>query len=210
MILFVIRMAEKINFIKKYKEYYTAKAVPSVKKFGKVGYLSIEGKGEPAGESFVEAIESLYPFAYGVKKICKLQERDFGVPKLEGLWWVESEKNALEVPKSQWHWKLLIRMTEFVDAEMVEKARVEVYNKKGLALLKQIEYIEIDEGECVQALHVGPYTTEPETIERMSDYIKDNGYIETGLHHEIYLSDPRKTAPEKLKTILRQPIAKLS
>ena len=199
-------MPTKLDFVKEYKQYYTAKSTPLVVDFGKIPYLSIEGKGEPAGEVFVEALESLYPLAYGVKGICKKQDQDFGVPKLEGLWWVKSDKPALEVSRSKWYWKLLIRMPDFVTSEIVESAREVVFEKKGFDLIKKIGFETIDEGKCVQIMHIGPYSTEPETIGKMENFIKENGYGENGLHHEIYLSDPRKTAPEKMRTILRQPV----
>ncbi len=93
-------------------------------------YLAIEGKGEPAGELFVSKVEALYPLAYGIKKICKEQDNDFGVPKLEGLWWVEGNIPALEIPRSEWHWKLLIRMPEFVTKEMMRSVQPEVATKK--------------------------------------------------------------------------------
>ncbi len=199
-------MTAKLDFIKEYKQYYTAKKIPAVVEFGKVPYLSIEGKGEPGGEVFTKTVEALYPLAYGVKSICRKQGQDFGVPKLEGLWWVKSNKLALEVPRSEWYWKLLIRMPDFAASEIIEKAKAEVFRKKGLDLIKEIKFEIIDEAKCIQIMHIGPYATEPETIQTMRDFIKQNGYSNNGLHHEIYLSDPRKTVPEKMKTILRQPI----
>ena len=199
-------MTAKLDLAKEYKQYYTAKNIPTVVEFGKVPYLVIEGKGEPAGEEFTKSVETLYPLAYGIKKICKNSNQDFGVPKPEGLWWVKSDKPALEVPRQKWHWKLLIRMPEFVTAEIVTNAKEEVFKKKGLDLIKKIEFEMLDEGKCVQIMHIGPYATESDTIQKMKNFMEENGYSENGLHHEIYLSDPRKTVPEKMKTILRQPI----
>lgn len=199
-------MITKLDFIKEYKQYYTAKTNPIIVEFGKVPYLSIEGKGEPAGEVFTKAVEALYPLAYGVKNICKKQEQDFTVPKLEGLWWVKSNKPALEVPRSEWYWKLLIRMPDFVAPDIIEKVKEKVFRKKCLDLIKEIKFEIIDEGKCIQIMHIGPYAKEPETIQKMKDFMKQNNHTENGLHHEIYLSDPRKTVPEKMKTILRQPI----
>lgn len=131
---------------------------------------------------------------------------DFTVPKLEGLWWVNSKKNALEVPRSEWQWKLLIRMPEFVASDNFEQAQEDVIKKKGIEKINEIQFNKIIEGKCVQIMHIGPYSTEPETINRMKEFITQNGFIENGLHYEIYLSDPRKTEPEKMKTILRQPV----
>lgn len=199
-------MTTKLDLTKEYKQYYTAKNTPTLVEFGKILYLTIEGKGEPAGEFFTKVIESLYPLAYGVKNICKKQGKDFGIPKLEGLWWVKSNKPFLEVPRKEWYWKLLIRMPDFVTSEIVKNAKEEVFKKKGLALIKEIKFENINEGKCVQIMHTGSYSTEPETIAKIKGFIKENNYTENGLHHEIYISDPRKTIPAKMKTILRQPM----
>jgi hypothetical protein len=196
----------KLDLTKEYKQYYTAKSRPKIVEFGEIPYLTIEGKGEPAGEVFTKSVETLYPLAYGIKKICKAQRKDFTVPKLEGLWWVKSSKPALEVPRKDWFWKLLIRLPEFTTSEMLIDAKEEVFKKKGLLLIKETKFEKIDEGKCIQIMHIGPYWTEPETIEKMKKVMKDKGFTENGPHHEIYISDPRKTPPEKMKTILRQPI----
>ncbi len=197
---------EKTDLVKQDKEYYSAKKQPEIKKFSELNFLTIQGKGEPAGIEFTKAVEALYPLAYGIKNIYKKQGMDFAVPKLEGLWWVNSEKNALEIPRSEWNWKLLIRMPKFVITENFEKAKVSVIEKKGIEKIKEIILEKITEGECVQIMHIGPYSTEPVTIKQMENYMKENELVENGLHHEIYLSDPMKTVPEKLKTILRQPV----
>jgi hypothetical protein len=197
---------EKLDLIKTDKEYYSAKTRPDIREFTELNYLTILGQGEPAGVEFTKAVEALYPLAYGVKKICKQNETDFGVPKLEGLWWVNSDKPALEVPRNEWHWKLLIRMPDFVTSEMVNKAKDEVVKKKSIALVNQIQFEKITEGKCIQVMHVGPYATEPETIQQMKELMNVNNLTENGLHHEIYISDPRKTVPEKMKTIIRQPV----
>ena len=199
-------MPTKLILEKQFKEYYTATSSPEVLSFGKVPYITIEGKGEPAGKEFTKAVEALYPLAYGIKNICKKAGKDFGVPKLEGLWWVESGKNAVEIPRSEWFWRLLIRMPHYVTAAIVKSGKEEVFEKKKLALIENIELEVIDEGRCVQVLHVGSYSTELNTIQAMKNFMHLKRLKEHGLHHEIYLSDPRKTVPEKLKTILRQPV----
>ncbi|MEQ9308621.1 MAG: GyrI-like domain-containing protein [Balneolaceae bacterium] len=199
---------EKIDLVKTDKNYYSAKQTPEIREYSEYQFLSIEGKGEPAGETFIASVKALYPLAYGVKKISKKKGIDFGVPKLEGLWWVNSDKHALEVPRNEWHWKLMIRMPSFVNIEFVQEAKVEVIEKKKLELVKNIHLINLTEGTCVQALHVGPYSTEHHTIQKMEDLVLEKGLKIQGLHHEIYLSDPTKTSPEKLKTILRYPVVK--
>ena len=197
---------EKTDLVKQDKDYYAPKKKPELKEFGKLNFLTLSGKGEPAGTEFTKAVEALYPLAYGIKKIYKQQEMDFAVPKLEGLWWVNSEKSALEIPKSEWHWKLLIRMPDFVTEKNFEEVKTEVIKKKGIEKISSILFEKITEGKCIQILHIGPYATEPESINLMKEYMEENGLVENGLHHEIYLSDPRKTGPEKMKTILRQPV----
>lgn len=199
-------MTIKIDLVKEDKKYYTAKTNPQILEFPKLFYLTIEGKGEPAGKAFTEAVQALYPLAYGVKALSKKQGKDFAVAKLEGLWWVKSDKPYLEVPRQEWYWKLLIRLPDFITSELVDKARQEVLKKKGIDLVKEIKFEPITEGKCVQVLHIGPYSTEPETIEKMRKMMKENKLTENGFHHEIYLSDPRKTLPQKMKTILRQPV----
>ncbi|AGK61707.1 hypothetical protein Asulf_01736 [Archaeoglobus sulfaticallidus PM70-1] len=128
----------KLDLTKEYKTYYTAKTTPEIVEIEEGQFLTIEGKGSPDGDEFQAKVSALYSLAYGVKNICKREGKDFVVPKLEGLWWVESDKPALEVPREEWRWKLLIHMPEFVTYEMVEKARKEVIKKKNMNLQKKL------------------------------------------------------------------------
>lgn len=196
---------EKLDLTKRYKEYYSAGTKAERVNFGNIPYLTIVGKGEPAGREFSQKAGAVYPVAYAVKKICKDTVQDFGVPKLEALWWVNDGRPALEVPRDEWQWKLLLRMPDFVTEEMVEKAVKEVVKKKTQTA-SDVKFEIIEEGDIVSIMHIGSYRTEPESILKMEDFIKSHGLVKNGLHHEIYLSDPNKTAPEKLKTILRQPV----
>lgn len=196
---------EKLDLPKRYRDYYSAKTKPELVKFGKISYLCITGKGEPAGKEFSEKAAALYPVAYGIKKICKETIQDFGVPKLEGLWWVNDKRPVMEVPRSEWYWKLLIRMPDFVTNQITDIAIAEVVKKKTAAA-SEVSFEIIDEGELVSILHVGSYRTESQSIKLMDDFIKAHNLTKNGLHHEIYLSDPNKAEPDKLKTILRQPV----
>ena len=196
----------KLDLVKEYKSYYKSGKKPEIVEFGEANYLTIEGMGEPAGEVFASKVEALYPLAYGIKKICKEQGNDFGVPKLEGLWWVEENTPALEVPRNEWCWKLLIRMPEFATQEMMVSIQPEVAKKKENELIHEIAFEKITEGKCVQIMHIGPYSTEPETINTLMEFMAENGLSANGLHHEIYLSDPRKTEPKKMKTLIRYPV----
>jgi hypothetical protein len=196
----------KLDLVKEYKVYYKSGTKPEIVEFDPVKYLTIEGKGEPAGDIFTRKIEALYPLAYGIKKVCKDKGNDFGVPKLEGLWWVEGNKPALEVPRSEWCWKLLIRMPEFVTKEMMVSVQPGVAKKKKNELIREISFEKITEGRCVQIMHIGPYSTEPDTINKLMAFMAESGLSVNGLHHEIYLSDPRKTEPSKMKTLIRYPV----
>ena len=194
----------KLDLTKEYKSYYTAKTSPEVVEFDEATYLSIEGKGAPGGKEFQAKVGALYSLAYSVKMLMKKEGKDFTVAKLEGLWWVDSDKPYTEVPREEWRWKLLIRQPEFVTSEIVEKAREKVMKK--LELVKEVKFERMKEGKCVQILHIGPYSTESESLEKMYNLMKEKGLTYNGFHHEIYISDPRKVAPERMKTILRQPV----
>lgn len=197
---------EKLDLKKTFKAYYTAKSNPEIYEFGKINYLSITGRGEPGGVEFQAANEVLFPMAYGIKKICKLKSMDFGVPALEGLWWTDNNSPANETPRSQWNWKLLIRMPDFATIEMHNEALKDVLKKKKKPLVNEVHFETIDEGKVVQILHIGAYSNEQPTIDTLYGFITENGFSLQGLHHEIYLSDPRKTKPDDLKTIIRQGI----
>ena len=196
----------KLDLLKEYKSYYNAGKNSEIVEFDEANYLTIEGIGEPAGKIFVSKVEALYPLAYGIKKICKEQDKDFGVPKLEGLWWVEGDTPALEIPRSEWRWKLLIRMPEFVTKELMLSVQTEVTKKKKNELVQKIALEKMTEGKCVQIMHIGPYSTEHKTINELMAFIDANGISVNGKHHEIYLSDPRKNKPDKMKTIIRYPV----
>ena len=198
--------ATKLDLTKEFRNYYRAKATPEVIELDEAPFLTLEGKGEPGGSEFARKIEALYPVAYSVKNLSKKQGQDFVVPKLEALWWVDSDKLALEVPREEWRWKLLIRLPDFVTGQMVETAKEETFKNKALELAKMTKFERLKEGKCVQAMHVGSYSSETETIEKMRDFMRANNLTDRGFHHEIYLSDPRRATEEKLKTILRQPV----
>ncbi|WP_455391862.1 GyrI-like domain-containing protein [[Eubacterium] cellulosolvens] len=201
--------AQKLDLTKEYRTYYKASTTPELETFDEALYLAIEGIGAPAGDEFNKKVSALYPLAYGVKNLYKKAGSDFGVPKLEGLWWVDSDKPFIEIPREKWCWQLLIRMPEFVTFTMIEEAKEVVIKKKKLKLVNEISLHKMNEGLSVQVLHIGPYSTEPETIERMVDFIRDNNLVPNGLHHEIYLADPGRVPEDKLKTILRRPVRKV-
>lgn len=204
----------KLDLTKEFKNYYTAKKSPEIIDFVAVDYISIVGEGDPSGEDFAQKIEALYSTIYSVKFNWKAKDKDFVVAKLEGLWWFDEEKyqgktvvnSPTEVPRSEWEYRLLIRLPDFVTKDDIETAKEVVIKKKQLELVNEVEYFTLHEGKCIQMLHVGPFSTEPESLAKIMAFSEKNNLKKNGLHHEIYLSDFRKTEPEKLKTILREPV----
>ena len=205
---------EKLDLVKKYKTYYKAKTKPEIVEIEAAQYLSITGKGDPSGEGFARHIEAMYPLAYTLKFMFKTMDRDFAVPKLEGLWsfdealygHVTMAEAPTAIPRSEWEYRLLIRLPEYVEQQHIQQAIETVVFKKNLELAREIELYKMNEGKSVQMLHVGPFDREPETLQIMMAFMEAHGLSRNGLHHEIYLSDFRKTAPEQLKTILREPV----
>lgn len=177
-------------------------------------YLAVDGHGDPnTAAEYTASVSSLYPLAYALKFLSKTElGRDYTVMPLEGLWWssdMESFTSARD--KSRWDWTLLVLVPDWLDAEHVETARATVARKGGAPRLDDIRLARLDEGLCVQTLHVGPYDAEGPVLAEMHDeVISGHGLHRTGKHHEIYLGDARRTAPEKLRTILRQPVTRAS
>lgn len=205
---------EKTDLSKQYKQYYSAKRNPELVNIEAARFLSITGKGDPSGPAFADSIQALYSAAYGIKFFYKEQGKDFVVAKLEGLWKFDaanykdvSMSDAPKlIPRSEWEYRLLIRLPDFVGKEVVAKALPEIAAKKNIARATDVEWFEMNEGKSVQMLHVGPFSTEPESLQKIADFCLEKGLQQNGLHHEIYLSDFRKTAEAKLKTILREPV----
>ena len=206
---------KKLDLTKEYKQYYTAKNKPELVSIEAAQYLSINGKNDPSSKEFTENIQALYTIAYTIKFMCKALDKDFTVAKLEGLWWydeqlykyVTPEASPALVPRSEWQYKLLIRLPEFVNTAHIATAIATAVEKKKTILSKNVSLHLIPAHKAVQMLHIGSFEKEPETISQIIDFMNSNNFAKGGHHHEIYLSDFRKTAVEKLKTILREPIA---
>lgn len=201
----------KLDLRKELKKYYTARKKPEIIDVPSGKFFTIVGRGEPGGEAYISALDALYGLSYTLKFKCKADGMDFTVMTLEGLWWWNDStifdlKNA--PPREDWNWKSMIRQPDFISQEMLDEIKPQVKEKKGPKVDEVILEI-FHEGLSVQIMHVGPYSEEGPTIEMLHDFIKENGYNMRGRHHEIYLSDPRRTAPERLRTILRQPIEKM-
>ncbi len=201
----------KIDFKKEWKHLYR----PSAKDFEVVevppmNFLMIDGHGDPnVAQDYVHAIEALYAVAYKVKFLSKTATgKDYVVPPLEGLWWAEDMQSFTQArDKSKWEWTMMIMTPDWVKSTLLDQALEEVGAKKNPPGLDKMKSQKYDEGLCVQIMHVGSYDEEGPTLARMhQDWIPQNGFVENGKHHEIYLSDPRRVEPKKLKTVLRQPL----
>lgn len=206
------------DFKKEYKEFYLAKNEPQIVLVPPMNYVAVRGTGDPneEGSAYKAAIAVLYAVSYTIK-MSKLGDHridgyyDFVVPPLEGFWWQDGVQGVDYTSKSSFHWISVIRLPDFVTQEDFDWAVAEATRKKKLDC-SIAEFMTIDEGKCVQIMHIGPYDDEPATVAVMDQYLAANGYENdfslTRMHHEIYLSDARKIAPEKWKTVIRHPIKK--
>lgn len=225
---------EKANYIldykKEYKDLYMPAAKPAVIEVPAMSFIMVDGKGDPNTENgeYQQAVELLYALSYTIKMGYKKSAKpegytDYVVPPLEGMWWLEGRAfdgvdYSVLSQKDKYFWTAMIRLPDFVTREVFEKARREVEKKKPGLDPAKARLETFTEGLCVQMMHLGPYSEEPETIAQMEAFIEANGYRNAigelrpdgtiKRHHEIYLADPRKTEPSKLKTVLRHPIKK--
>lgn len=201
----------KRDFKKELKHLYG----PSKKEFSVVdvppmNFLMIDGHGDPNDNpAFQEGMEVLYGMAYTIKFALKPQGIEFVVPPSEALWWMEDMSEFSLETKDRWQWTLMIMQPDEVTQEIVDAAQGELARKKDPPALSRLRYERYHEGLSVQIMYLGPYADEGPTIARMHEFIRENGYDFNGKHHEIYLGDPRRTAPEKLKTVIRQPVKQL-
>ena len=206
------------DFKKEYKEFYLPKNKPQIVTVLLANYIAVRGEGDPneEGGAYKAAIGVLYGIAYTIKMSKMGDHRidgyfDFVVPPLEGFWWQDGVEGIDYTNKSTFNWRSVIRMPDFVTKADFDWALAEATRKKKLDC-SSAEFLTIDEGECVQIMHLGAFDDEPATVGIMNDYLAANGYVndfsETRLHHEIYLTDARKVAPEKWKTVIRHPIQK--
>ena len=172
-------------------------------------YLMIDGQGDPnTAQSYADAVEALYSVSYALKFMIKKGENaiDYGVPPLEGLWWTNPISEFSVQNKNAWHWTAMIMQPQFITAALIAEATELALKKKSLPAARILQFGQFIEGRCAQVMHIGPYAAETPTVALLHDFIQAHGHKRTGKHHEIYLSDPRRTEPKKLKTIIRQPI----
>jgi hypothetical protein len=210
-------MTTKIDLRKQYKHLYqpSAKnaAIVDVPEFN---FVMLDGVIEPGetpdtSPAFRHAFEALYGASYTLKFMSKLRQHnpiDYGVTALEGLWWVDSGEFDF-ARKEPWRWTMMMMQPAHITAEMFREALEQIRKKgRGGPALDDLRFERFHEGLCVQIMHVGPYAEEPPTIEKMHAFARDHGYRLRGKHHEIYLGDPRRAKPERLKTVLRHPVEK--
>ena len=206
------------DFKKEYKAFYLPKNKPEIVTVPTMNYIAVRGKGDPneEGGAYQAAIGVLYAIAYTIKMSKKGDHRiegycDFVVPPLEGFWWQDGVDGVDYADKSTFNWISVIRLPDFVTKADFDWAVAEATRKKKLDC-SMAEFLSVDEGECVQIMHLGAFDNEPATVAIMDAYLEANGYENdfsaTRVHHEIYLSDARKVAPEKWKTVIRHPIRK--
>lgn len=207
---------EKIDLRKKFKSLYA----PSPKQVGIVDvpefkFFMMDGRIEPGktpetSQEFQEAMGALYGMSYTLKFMSKLRKTnplDYTVMALEGLWWTDSGELDFKRPE-EWQWTMMMMQPDHITVEMYEEALQQLKKKRDTPALARLRFEAFREGLCMQIMHVGPYSGEPQTIEKMMAFAQENGYTLRGKHHEIYLGDPRRADPAKLKTVLRHPLAK--
>ncbi len=204
------------DFKKEYKEFYMPKNKPEIVTVPKANYIAVRGKGNPneIDGAYQQAISILYAVAYTLKMSYKTEHKiegffEYVVPPLEGFWWQDNVDGIDYADKAAFNWISVIRLPEFITKKDFEWA-VETASEKKKLDCSSAEFLIVDEGLCVQIMHIGAFDDEPQTVALMDEYIAQNGYendiTESRLHHEIYLSDARKVAPEKWKTVIRHPI----
>jgi hypothetical protein len=198
-----------IDLKREYREHYTARVEkPALVEVPARSFLMIDGAGDPnTSQEYADAVAALYSIAYGIRAAIKKGTGDaYTVMPLEGLWWANDMTNFSVDDKSDWKWTMMICQPELATVAMAAAVIAEVTAKKGLASGAKVRLENYEEGRAAQVMHVGPYADEAPTIAMLHEFIEDQGLERTGLHHEIYLGDPRKSDPAKLKTIIRQPV----
>lgn len=200
----------KIDLKKENKEiYYPSPEYVSVVEVPQMKFLMIDGEGDPnTSQKYQDAMESLFPVSYRAKFISKKEiSQDYVVMPLEGLWWADNMEEFSLDDKESWKWTAMIRQPNFINADIIKKAVKEIKAKKNPSALAKIRFGSLEEGLSAQIMHIGPYgEAEIPTVEKLHEFIKNNRYSKINKHHEIYLSDVRRKKPERLKTVIRQPI----
>ncbi|MDO6797558.1 GyrI-like domain-containing protein [Shimia thalassica] len=204
---------EKLDFKRADKAFYTGKAgVWDILDVPAWSFIMMDGQGNPNGPSYARALAALYPVAYAIKFASKAVGNDYVVPPLEALWWAENPDAFTQNRRNEWQWTVMLRVPETVTRDAFERGQVAAAaklekKKQDASAISELRLTTLSEGRCLQTLHIGPYTDEAPVLANLHDRVMpDLGVTFHGPHHEIYLSDPRRTDPQKLKTLLRQPV----
>ncbi|OIJ28144.1 GyrI-like domain-containing protein [Nocardioides luteus] len=205
-------MAAKTDLKKTLDGYRARRGEFRVLELPPLPYLMVDGHGDPNAQEYADALAALYPVAYRLKFASKKDGRDYVVPPLEALWWAEDmDAFTTARDKSRWDWTAMIMTPDWITAAMVDAAIEDVAAKDRPASLDKVRWETLSEGTCVQTLHLGPYDDEGPVLEEMHErFIPEHRLRMTGKHHEVYLGDPRRVEPAKLRTILRQPVVRIS
>lgn len=200
---------DKIDLYKLYKNEYVAKQQPMIVEVGPTHFLSIVGQGAPGSETFSESVGALYSMAYTIKMTRKAKGlQDYVICKLECQYWLDNGSSDFSsTDMEEWNWRLLIRTPESIAKDELDRAATLLAEKGKTDLARKVCLFTQVEGKCVQMLHIGPYNQEEKTLNAMLSYAEKQNLQPSGKHHEIYLSDPRRVPPERLKTILRLPVS---
>jgi hypothetical protein len=201
----------KVDFKRELSRLYRPGRDPALVDVPELAFLMVDGHGDPnATVAYHEAIEALYAISFTLKFAIKKAPGgvDYAVMPLEGLWWSEDPADFLTGAKSNWRWTAMIMQADEVSAEMVADAIDTARRKRTLPAAGRLRLARFHEGMAAQLMHIGPYAEEAPNIERLHAFISAEGYVLRGKHHEIYLGDPRRSAPEKLRTVIRQPVAR--
>lgn len=196
----------KLDRAESEQRYYTAGKRPEVVEFGDLRYITLNGRSEPKGTDLQNNIEMLFTLANQIRKMQKEDGNEFEIPKLECQWWTDDGRSFDSTPPDKWNWKLMMLIPGIISRNDVEDAKYQILDRRGMSEIWRVRVQAINEGLCVQAMHSGPYESISGTYDIITGYMAKKGMIINGFYHEIYLSDPEKTDPEKLKTIVRQPV----
>lgn len=202
----------KLDFVAQDKQLYTPKTEPEMVDVPTMQYLMVDGQGTPeTTPAFQRAFAALYAVAYTLKFMGKKGAppagwQDFKVPPPEGLWWMADKSDFDQATPEEWRWTLMLRMPDFVTQEVLHEAIEQLVAKKKSDIYRIVRLEQYAEGKSVQIMHIGPYETEAADISALEAFADAEGYTYSGKHHEIYFGDPRRTKPEKLKTVLRHPV----
>jgi hypothetical protein len=203
--------ATKVDLRATYKEFYTAGREPGLVDVPELSFLAVDGHGDPnTSPEYTHAVEALFSVSYALKFALKRgpHQLDYGVMPLEGLWWVPDMSQFSVERKSDWNWTMMIMQPDVVDADLIGTAIEQSTAKKELPAARLLRLERYAEGLSAQVMHIGPYAAEEPTIQRLHAFIAERGFDRARKHHEIYLGDPRRSAPERLRTIIRQPVAR--